>query len=105
MGRSEDQVKRRLTAMRNALEDAVVQGYEDLIPVMKNINSDINRVLDRLRSSVPDFVRAIELARGGEVQGAWIEIIQGDFQFDLSPPPCYSNSLRPCNSGRSLSNV
>jgi predicted nucleic acid-binding protein len=37
---SEGQVKRRLQAMRGSFEDAVVAGYEDLIPVMNNDPKD-----------------------------------------------------------------
>jgi predicted nucleic acid-binding protein len=40
LNRSEDQIKRRLTAMHTSFEDAVIEGYEDLIQVMKNDPKD-----------------------------------------------------------------
>src|SRR5580693_5013865 len=37
---SEDQVTRRLTAMQETFRDASVDGYQDLIPAMKNHEKD-----------------------------------------------------------------
>src|ERR1039457_4327260 len=39
-GYSNEQIKRRIVAMQAAFEDAVITGYEDLVPAMRNDPKD-----------------------------------------------------------------